>query len=118
MTRQEIVALVIGFLGGGLFGTVHQQMQIRWMLLTDKGELPWRVKTRLTKYFGWLDWSKACASVEASERASYATILIGTLHDLGGPRLLAPESKAAFDGMIAETERRYAEHLSERKKRR
>lgn len=118
MMRPEIFYAIGGFLCGGLCGTILQHIVIQWVLLNDVYELPWMVKTKLTRHFGWFKWSKACAEVEACERASYATILIGTLHDLGGPRLLAPKSKAAFDGMIAEAERRYAITLKERKKRR
>jgi hypothetical protein len=104
---------MIVFLCGGLCGTVLQQMLIKKMLFTDK-KLPWRVQTLLTRYFGWMSWSKSCARVEVSERELYATILIGTLHDLGGPRLLPPSSKQAFDGMLAEAERRYAELCKQR----
>jgi hypothetical protein len=117
MSREMLFASGIGFLCGGLFGTVLQQLAIQWMLFTDVNGLPWMVKTRLTRYFGWLKWSKACSQVEIRDRALYATILIGTLHDLGGPLLLAPKSKAAFDGMLAEAERRYSEALRERKRR-
>jgi hypothetical protein len=108
--------VVISFLCGGLFGTVLQLLAFRRMLFAGEGELPWKARTRLARYFGYLSLSKTSEQVEASDRAEYAVVLVGTLHDLGGPLLLAPRSKEAFDGMLAEAERRYAEVRKKRKR--
>lgn len=118
MNHEILFVVGISFLCGGLVGTVLQQLALKWMLFTDVHGLPWMVKTRLTKYFGWISWSKACAQVEIRDRAVYATVLIGTLHDLGGPLLLAPHSKEAFDRMLAEAERRYSEIRKKRNRTR
>jgi hypothetical protein len=114
MKWDIVFVFLFGFLCGGAIGDLAHQMVIQRMLFTYK-DLPWRTKTRLARYFGWMRWSNSCAAVETAERAVYATILIGTLHDLGGPLLLAPTSKEAFDGMLAEAERRYTTRCRQRK---
>jgi hypothetical protein len=114
MTTREILEIVLGFLCGGLAGTVLQLEAIKTEILEHK-ELPWRARTRMARYFGWERLAKSCADVEKSDRAVFATILIGTLKDLGGPLLLAPRSREAFEGMLAEAERRYAETCRRRR---
>lgn len=115
MSANEIFGLVLGFLFGGLFGTVRQQIKFKQLLYTNDG-LPWKAKSRLSWYFGCEKWSESCVEVEIADRSLYAMFLIAALHDLGGPLLLAPSSKEAFDGMLVEAERRYTEHCKNRRR--
>lgn len=106
MNRQEFFLLLVGFLSGGLIATIVVQGIFQRMLWKQKG-LPWRAKVKMTRYFGFDKWSEGCERVDAAERAVYATVMLGVLHDFGGNRLLAPRSTEAFDGFLLKVERRY-----------
>lgn len=92
-------SLVIGFL-------VHWVLVFR-LLTRGRPPLPWFAQERLASHLGLEGLRSACARVDEAQRAHYATVLVATLHDLGGPRLLVPGSKDAFWGMIREAERRF-----------
>jgi hypothetical protein len=98
---QEIIFLFLGFLSGGLMATVIVQGIFQRMCFKDRG-LPWRARAKATRFFGFHKWSEGCEKVDKAERAVYATVMLGALHDLGGPLLLAPRSTEAFDGFLAE----------------
>lgn len=104
----DVLYDVVLVLLGAWFGFLLCLLLLHRLVLV-KGDLPHWLRERYARCLGMGSLADRCAAADRARRAHYATILVGTLHDLGGPRLLAPGSEEAFRGMLREAERRYAE---------
>ena len=114
MTTAELAGLCVClmfFALGGLVGSARTM----WRLMgLDHLRLPWRTQLRFYHFFGADEiLFKRARQYDLHTREVYATILIATLSDLGGPGPW-PRSREALENVLAETERRFQKMMDER----
>ena len=104
---RDLFSQLICFLLGGLAGSGYLFVSLANEM--DRGpRLPWRSRRLFWRYFGDRSFEATAKGGEKNRRALYGCLVVATMADLSGPgRNPYPTSREAYDGLLAEAERRF-----------
>ena len=104
---RDLFSQLMCFMIGGLFGAGLLFVSLANEM--DGGpRLPWRSRRLFWRYFGDRSFEVTAERGEKNRRELYGCLVVATMADLSGPgRNPYPTSREAYDGLLAEAERRF-----------
>ena len=109
----DIMPQVIAFAIGGLVGSGMMWAALLDEMFNNMPPLPWRAKSGIYRFLGFTRMTKVALETDTMFRESYGYTLVATMLELGGPRPI-PQTQAAMEALLAETERRFQLKLKEK----
>ena len=111
---KELFSQLICFLLGGVAGAGYLFVTLANEM--DCGpRLPWRSRRLFWRYFGDRSFEATAERGEKSRRELYGCLVVAAMADLSGTsRSPYPTSREAYDGLLAEAERRFQLKTKER----
>jgi len=104
---RDLFSQLACFLLGGLIGSCLLFVSLANEM--DRGpRLPWRSRRLFWRYFGDRSFEATAERAEKSRRELYGCLVVASMADLSGAsRSPYPTSREAYDGLLAEAERRF-----------